>query len=301
MYLFVILLSCWFMHSVHASTRDLQQFIAHIKQKSTATPKLNLPHIPQIDTHASLDATNTAKPQPLIRPQNRLAQIKIAAQILNIDQRYMRDIGILFATSQSHADDSGLTTDLPNIDSGLGHVIFSIAHLNNNASLNVEIAALEEQGHAKLIASPQLITLNNKSASIESGEEIPYQERAYGGNTSVTFKKAVLRLRVTPKIIDPHHILLTINVNQDKVGRLTINGVPAIRTQQLHTIAIARPNSTVVLGGIFEKNNTQQSWGIPGLDRIPLLGKLFMQKHQLLDRKMLLIFVTPSLITDHMT
>ncbi|MCH9769890.1 MAG: secretin [Gammaproteobacteria bacterium] len=223
------------------------------------------------------------------------AQITIKAKIVNIDRRYLRDLGVIFGTHNNGVSSDGYASDLPQLNTGIGKAIIPLARWQGNTVLNVELSALESRGHAKVIASPELTALDHHAAIIESGEEIPYQQRAYGGNTNVAFKKAVLRLKVIPDIISRKQILLKITLNQDKVSKLNINGVPAIRTQYLKTEAIVKPGATVVLGGIFEETDSQHQTGLPGLSQLPLLGRLFRQRQRIREHKMLLIFVTPQL------
>ena len=160
----------------------------------------------------------------------------------------------------------------------------------------MELAALESEGHGKVISRPKLITLDHEPAYIDSGEDIPYQERTAEGNTNVAFKRAALSLRVTPEIIVNNKILLHINVNQDKVSALTIQGVPAIDTQEIKTQALVNSKQTVVLGGIYEQTKNAITTRVPILSSIPLLGLLFRHKQITTERKELLIFITPQIM-----
>lgn len=224
-------------------------------------------------------------------------QFIIKAKIINLDRDYEKALGFLFQTeTKSKSSLMGLNMDQHDPGESPGEFTLTIAKLAENHLLDMQISALEQDGHASLISSPSLTTLNNQPAVIESGAEVPYQEVTLSGGTSVSFKKAVLRLKVTPQLMPQRHILLHIELNQDKVSALTVKGVPAIQTQQITTQVIVKNNQTIVLGGILETTKAHQTEGMPGLDKIPLLGKLFQHQTELRKQQVLLIFITPSMM-----
>ncbi len=223
-------------------------------------------------------------------------QILIKAHIVNIDRNYTQELGIHFNTQNNNTikTPSGFNINLP-MDTNAGDLIFPIATFSQGLLLQMTLNALEKSGHAELISDPQLVTLNNKPAIIEAGQEVPYQESTEAGGTSVSFKKAVLRLEVTPKV-QGKDILLHLIINQDQVSDLSVNGVPAINTQQLKTEVRIKNRDTVVLGGILQENHSNQHQGIPFLSKIPILGALFRYQKQDTERKQMLIFVTPIIL-----
>lgn len=224
-------------------------------------------------------------------------QFLIKAKIINIDHQYQKSLGVLFRDDNSNEKpEKGLPTETSATPSGVGELTVTIAKLAGNHLLNLQLSALEQQGHASLISSPALITLNNKPAVIESGSEVPYQKSTSSGATSVSFKKAVLRLQVTPRQMPNHRILLHIALNQDKVSALTVNGVPAIETQQLTTQVVVRDHETIVLGGILETIHAKQDQGVPIADQIPVVGELFRHHTRKTTQEELLIFITPSMM-----
>jgi type IV pilus assembly protein PilQ len=224
-------------------------------------------------------------------------QIAIEARIVNIDENYTHELGIEFGTSSGTNNNSnGLSMDLPNNQMNPGQFNFVLAKLNNDMLLDMELSALENEGHGKVISRPKLITLDHEPAYIDSGEDIPYQERTSEGNTNIAFKKAALGLKVTPEIVANNKILLHIQVNQDKVSSLTVQGVPAIDTQEIKTQALVNNKQTVVLGGIYEQTKNTTTVKLPVLGDIPLLGVLFRHKLTENERKELLIFITPQII-----
>ena len=223
-------------------------------------------------------------------------QVLIKAKIVSIDDGYVHSLGVIFKTRTGGSSDGNLSRDLPSMSSGDGVINIPVVKFDSDNILDLQINALEDKGHASIIASPELLTSNRKTADIETGEEVPYQEKTGEGNTSVTFKKAVLRLRVTPVILPGRRVLLKLSINHDKPSALLVNGVPAIQTQQLTTEVLLSDKQTVVLGGIFEKESSEQKEGVPGLRSIPLLGALFRSSRTVLKKKQLLIFVTPQVL-----
>lgn len=225
-------------------------------------------------------------------------QVLIKAQIITVDNNFIRSLGIIFSQSKHKSIiNQGLNMDFPETETQSNTIHFPLVRFYEGSTLDMEITALENEGHARLISTPEVVTLNRTPAIIESGEEIPYQESTYSGGTSVVFKKAVLQLKVTPQILPDNRILLQINVNQDKVSPLIVNGTPVISTQQIQTQVSLRNEQTIVLGGIFEQEISHQQTGIPGLRKVPLLGKIFQQNKQANNLRQLMIFITPKILT----
>lgn len=223
-----------------------------------------------------------------------IQQILLEARIVNIDTDKEQDLGLSFNFT---ADESSTSTNTP-INSGLNNNNLGVAivKLNSTTLLDLKLAALTKQGHGEIIAKPRLMTVEQQTAVIESGEEIPYQETAGEGATQVAFKKAVLSLRVTPKIVGQQKILLDLKVNQDSRGSMIVNGVPTINTQQITSQVLVGNGQTLVLGGIYEQVNNDQLERIPFLSDLPLIGGLLQNKHHLVTQRELLIFVTPRIV-----
>lgn len=222
-------------------------------------------------------------------------QVLIKAIIVNVDDNFMRELGVKFGSSKADSPSNEVKTDLPLEITDPGHFNFAIARLGAGVFLDMELAALENEGHAKIISNPKLLTTNGKPAHIEAGAEIPYQEKTSSGATNVAFKKAVLSLKVTPEII-AHKVNLLIELNQDKVSELVVNGVPAIDTRAIKTQVLLNTGETIVLGGIYEYSKNNNVVRVPFLGAIPGLGLLFTHKQIKNERKELLIFVTPEIV-----
>lgn len=222
-------------------------------------------------------------------------QVLIKAMVVNVDDNFMRELGVKFGNSKADAPSNNIKMDLPLEIIDPGHFNFAIARLGEGIFLNMELTALENEGHAKIISNPKLLITNSKPAYIEAGAEIPYQEKTSSGATNIAFKKAVLSLKVTPEII-AKKINLSIELNQDKVSELVVNGVPAIDTRALKTQVLLNNGETIVLGGIYEYSNSKTMVRVPFLGSIPGLGILFRNQQTKNERKELLIFVTPEII-----
>ena len=166
-----------------------------------------------------------------------------------------------------------------------------------NRFLNLELSALEAEGKGNIVSSPRVITADQTKARIEQGEEIPYQQATSSGATSVAFKKASLRLEVTPQITPEGNVILDLEVNKDSRGALTAAG-PAINTKQVKTQVLVENGGTVVIGGIFTQDEQNEINKVPLLGDIPFLGYLFQNRVKSTRKTELLVFITPKIVTD---
>ena len=166
-----------------------------------------------------------------------------------------------------------------------------------NRFLNLEISALEADGKGKVVSSPRVVTADQQKALIEQGEELPYQVATSSGATSLQFRKANLKLEVTPQITPEGNVILDVDVTKDSVGRVTTAGF-AINTKHVKTQVLVENGGTVVIGGIFESNDRTDVTKVPFLGDIPYLGNLFKTTNLTSTKTELLIFLTPKVVTD---
>jgi type IV pilus assembly protein PilQ len=166
-----------------------------------------------------------------------------------------------------------------------------------NRFLNLEISALEADGKGKVVSSPRVITADQQKALIEQGEELPYQVATSSGATSLQFRKANLKLEVTPQITPEGNVILDVDITKDSVGRSTLAGF-AINTKHVKTQVLVENGGTVVIGGIFESNDREDITKVPFLGDVPYLGNLFKTRTQTSTKTELLIFLTPKVVTD---
>ncbi len=176
---------------------------------------------------------------------------------------------------------------------------FAIGLLTNTALLDLELTALQTEGKGEVVSNPRLITSNQKEASIQQGTEIPYQQAASSGATTVTFKKAVLSLTVTPQITPDDRVILDLQITKDSIGEV-FNGVPSVDTRKINTQVLVDNGETVVLGGIFEQTKSRQEKKVPLLGDIPLLGWLFRSTTVVDQKRELLIFITPKILKERL-
>lgn len=182
---------------------------------------------------------------------------------------------------------------------GLNPGVFSFLLFNESMTrfLNLELSALEADGKGKIISSPRVVTADQIEATIEQGTDIPFQQATSSGATSVTFKKAVLSLKVKPQITPDDNIIMQLNVNKDSVGQNTSAG-PAIDTKAITTQVLVDNGGTVAIGGIYEQTQNSSVTKVPVLGDIPLIGALFRNTAKQDDRRELLIFVTPRVLKE---
>ncbi|HPE03938.1 MAG TPA: type IV pilus secretin PilQ [Thauera sp.] len=200
------------------------------------------------------------------------------------------------------ANPAGLNLNLPADVSNPG--LLSMVLWNNNATrfLNLELSALEVDGRGRVISSPRVLTANQVEASIEQGTEIPYQEASSSGATSVSFKKAVLSLKVKPQITPDGRLQLSIEVNKDRpLYEQTLLGVPPIETKNVKSEVLIENGGTVVIGGIYEEEESTGEDKVPLLGDVPVLGHLFKSQSRVSSRKELLVFITPRIVSDALT
>jgi len=180
---------------------------------------------------------------------------------------------------------------------------FALAVLETDYLVDLELTALEAEGRGEIVSTPRVITANQKEARIEQGVEIPYQQSASSGATTVQFKKAVLSLTVTPQITPDNNIIMDLRVHKDNVGDIISTGglggtVPSIDTRAVETQVLVADGQTVVLGGIYETERRETISKVPILGDIPFAGALFRSKQRVDNKAELLIFVTPRILEE---
>lgn len=178
-----------------------------------------------------------------------------------------------------------------------GNLAVSLFSAAANRFLNLELSALEADGKGKIISSPRVVTADQLKALIEQGTELPYQVATSSGATSVQFRKANLKLEVTPQITPDGNIILDVDVNKDSVGVETRAGF-AIDTKHVKTQVLIENGGTVVLGGIFQQVERTSDTKVPVLGDIPVLGHLFKSTSRTNDKTELLVFITPKIVAE---
>jgi type IV pilus assembly protein PilQ len=178
-------------------------------------------------------------------------------------------------------------------------IAFSLFSSAANRFLNLELSALEADGKGKIISSPRVVTEDNVPAVIEQGVELPYQQATSSGATSVTFKKANLRLEVTPQVTPDGNVVLDVDVAKDSKGEATASGF-AINTQHVKTKVMVENGGTVVLGGIYQQSESNNESKVPLFGDLPVVGHLFKTNARSTSKTELLVFITPKIVTDRL-
>ncbi len=195
---------------------------------------------------------------------------------------------------------SGSFVNLPAVgQSGYSPATFAVSIFNAAANrfLSLELSALEADGKGKVVSSPRVVTADQIKALIEQGTELPYQVATSSGATSIAFRKANLKLEVTPQITPEGNIILDLDVNKDTVGQATAAGF-AINTKHIKTQVLVENGGTVVIGGIFELTENDSETKVPLLGDLPGVGNLFKTRSRIANKQEMLVFITPKMIAD---
>ena len=188
----------------------------------------------------------------------------------------------------------------PNVNLPTAAATSSIAlvHALSSGALGLELSAQQAQNKLKIVSTPRVLTQDRKEAIIESGTEVPYQEASSSGATSTSFKKAVLGMTVTPNITPDGQIIMDIKINKDSVNSDCRATEPCINTQRLNTNVMVEDGGTLILGGIYQEENSEGVSKVPLLGDIPVVGNLFKSKTKTDKKTELLIFITPRIVDN---
>ena len=188
----------------------------------------------------------------------------------------------------------------PNVNLPTAAATSSIAlvHALSSGALGLELSAQQAQNKLKIVSTPRVLTQDRKEAIIESGTEVPYQEASSSGATSTSFKKAVLGMTVTPNITPDGQIIMDIKINKDSVNSDCRATEPCINTQRLNTNVMVEDGGTLILGGIYEEENSESVSKVPLLGDIPVVGNLFKSRTRSDKKTELLIFITPRIVDN---
>ncbi|MDH5710439.1 MAG: type IV pilus secretin PilQ [Gammaproteobacteria bacterium] len=223
-------------------------------------------------------------------------QGNIAGTNAVIDQASANIAGTGIATPVTHPFGAGrLGVNLPVVGTNAGAIAFSV--LKGGSLVDLEISAMQTENKGEVISSPRVVTADRHEAFIEQGVEIPYLTASSSGATTVEFKKAVLKIQVTPQITPDDRIIMDLTVNKDSVGEVFV-GIPSIDTREVQTQVLVNNGDTIVLGGIYEQVTRNEVDKIPLLGDLPLLGFLFRHTLESDSKAELLIFVTPKILKD---
>lgn len=223
-------------------------------------------------------------------------QVLIEARIIEASDSFARSLGVRLG----RGDNNARLVQLPAMDlqgQEAATLALSLFDPARTLRLSVELSALEAEGLGKVVASPRLVTADQAKAVIEQGTELPYQVSAGNGATSIAFRKANLRLEVTPRITPEGSITMDLDVHKDSVGQSTPAGF-AIDTKHVSTQVRVDDGGTVMIGGIYETSENQNLAGVPGLRDLPGVGWLFGNRSNKRSKQELLIFLSPKMLSQ---
>ncbi|HHK9530084.1 TPA: DNA uptake porin HofQ [Enterobacter hormaechei] len=235
-----------------------------------------------------------------------IEQVELAAQIVTISEKSLRELGVKWnladATKAGKVGQvSTLGADL-SVASATTHVGFNIGRINGRM-LDLELSALEQKQQVDIIASPRLLASHMQPASIKQGSEIPYQvSSGESGATSVEFKEAVLGMEVTPVVLPGGRVRLKLHISENMPGQVLQQAdgeTLAIDKQEIETQVEVKSGETLALGGIFSQKNKTGRDSVPVLGNIPWLGQLFRHDGKDNERRELVVFITPRLVSIH--
>jgi type IV pilus assembly protein PilQ len=229
-------------------------------------------------------------------------QILIEARIVEADHRFARNLGAklgLQAKGIRGNTDNDLVSNLDLGASGLAGfdpstVAATLLSKGATRLLQMELSALESDGHGKILSNPRIMTADQVKATIEQGTELPYQTSSQTGS-KLQFRKANLRLEVIPKIHPDSTISMLVSINKDTVGMKTEQGY-AIDTKNLSSEVTVENGGTVIIGGVYQTTEREDVVKVPLLGDIPLIGHFFQHKSTLRDKTELLVFITPTVL-----
>lgn len=231
-------------------------------------------------------------------------QVVIEARFVEAFESFSRTLGGKLnstnnpiVTPAAYSPGTGLANGNVNLPGhGGGGVLGLVFTAANGKALSLELTASQIDGKTKSIASPRVLTADSTAATISAGTEIPYATVSAAG-TNIAFKPALLSLNVTPKITPDDRVNMKVTLTQDTVGAV-FGGVPSINTKKVDTQVLVENGGTLVIGGVYTQNESESKNSVPLLADIPLLGWLFKNETKSHDKRELLVFITPRIMSE---
>jgi len=279
-----------------------------------------LPHIRDIITEdrgkVSVDARNNQiiitdvrgniqKAREIISHIDKVTpQVIIEARIVEVSTDFSREIGTNWSARRADASsalggDYGFNVAMNHPVPATSGVSFNFERLRlpGETVLNAQLNAMEEQGEGKIVSSPKIVTMDNKTALITQGFEYPYRVRGEAGADPTTeFKDIDLRLEVTPQVTPDDRISMQLHITKDDIDRILPTGEPSLTTNEARTELLVDDGSTIVIGGIRKEQESFTEEGFPILQHIPILGWMFKSRTTAHEKRELLIFLTPRIV-----
>lgn len=231
----------------------------------------------------------------LLRPQSVTS---IPRSAVDVNSKYGVNVGGTFASATAGLGNTGTGTGTDGwvnfVDGATsGKIGFAIFDKGLSTVLGLEINALESESKAKTISNPRVITQTNKSASITSGVQIPYQSATQSGGTATSFISASLSLSVTPQVTPDGKVMLQVNIGDSAPGS---NGT--ISSKNISTEVLVDNGGTLVIGGIYIQTKSNEEYRIPFFGNLPLIGRMFKSTTFNDGKSEFLVFITPRILAE---
>ncbi len=224
-----------------------------------------------------------------------------AANVYKWDKNYAEPIDGTASALDPSAFNSGFSSNYPAALSGAGLVVGAAGGTLGGMMIQAQLSALERQSKLNILSSPSITTLNNQVASVESGAQVPFQTINSKGDTEIVFKDVVLKLEVTPHVIDSRTLRLDILVAKDELDfTKPVNGYPTIIKKEVVTSVVLANGETTVVGGLTKEKTESSRSGTPGLSNLPLIGRLFRHRGGSSEMSEVMIFITPHILEQRM-
>jgi type IV pilus assembly protein PilQ len=256
----------------------------------------------------------------LRRFDKEVEQVLIEARLVTASSNITKDLGVRWGFGYNDVDNGkgwivnpeqgsidfgsppsevGLNVDLGAAALNAGKIAVGFAP-GTSSMIHLELSALESDGKAEIISQPKILTTNGNAAKIQSGTEIPFQT-VEDGEVELEFKEVVLSLDVTPRINPGDRIAMDLSIVQDSIGSVLPNGEISIINNELTTSVVVPDGQTIVLGGVFKNETSESISKVPFLGDLPVMGALFRNKAENVDKTELLIFITPKLVRNSLS
>jgi len=237
--------------------------------------------------------------QFIIELDRETRQVRISAKLLEVSSNYFDEVGVSWNLHGSGADNDGNTYTNDISTDGAEQItdpfgIYTFGTMQNGWDLDATVAAIVSSGHGKVVAHPEITTVDNKMARIQVGQKVPIKQFSATGDVVITFEEVGTILRVTPHITSDNRILLSLMPERSSFF-FDPSGV-VINTSNAETNVVVENGQTAVIGGLTTEDELKTVIGVPILKDIPLIGKLFSYEKNDTQKRDLVIFVTPEIV-----
>lgn len=228
-------------------------------------------------------------------------QVEIVARLVDVDVSTIRDLGVQWGVHNMDIFDAGVSE---NLDINAADVTNPVGNLKVGTvkpfgSIEAKLQALETQNKANIISNPRITTVNNREASVVVGQQIPLIVQDFAGNAVTQLTTIGIKLNVTPHINTGNKITMDVHPEvSDLASQATVQGGIIINTTMADTRVMVNDGETAVIGGLIRSNESEHKRGVPILMDIPIVGYLFRSSETTNQKRELLIFVTPKILSD---